>query len=188
VDYRAKGVHCEINIASETAMALNSRRDGAIKGEEVNLLDQTLDDRLVGVLARLHARPLNAEPPSADREHRLARARILDEIPRLLLRLSSAIAELNDRIADDNVWITLAVAERTPSTEAMFTLSVEGRVGDGVNLVLNVDYAGRLTMILARDGKRSLIKASTIFEADRALLLEGLIELLEAHFPHLDAA
>jgi hypothetical protein len=116
------------------------------------------------------------------------RARILDEIPRLLVRLSSAVAELNDRIAEDNVWIILAVAERTPSTEAMYTLSVEGHVGDGVNLVLNVDYAGRLAMILARDGKRSLIKASTVFEADRALILEGLIELLEAHFPHLDAA
>jgi hypothetical protein len=103
------------------------------------------------------------------------------------VRLSSAIAELNDRIAEDNVWITLAVAERTPSTEAIFTLSLEGRVGDGVNLVLNVDYAGRLTIILARDGKRSLIKASTVFDADRALILEALIDLLEAHFPHLDA-
>ncbi len=150
-------------------------------------MDRSIDDRLAGVLARLHARSLNAEPPSADREQRLARARILDEIPRLLVRLSSAIAELNDRIAEDNVWITLAVAERTPSTEAIFTLSLEGRVGDGVNLVLNVDYAGRLTIILARDGKRSLIKASTVFDADRALILEALIDLLEAHFPHLDA-
>ncbi len=151
-------------------------------------MDQALDDRIAGVLARLHARPLDAEALSTDRQRRLARARVLDEIPRLLARLTSGIAELNDRLGEDNVWITLAAAERTPSTEAVFTVGVEGRVGDGVDLVLNVDYAGRLTMMLMRDGKRSLIKASMVFDADRSLILEALIELLEAHFPHGDTA
>ncbi len=95
---------------------------------------------------------------------------------------------MNDRLGENNVWITLTVAERTPSTEAVFTVGVEGRVGDGVDLVLNVDYAGRLTMMLMREGKRSLIKASTVFDADRPMILEALIELLEAHFSHLDTA
>jgi hypothetical protein len=150
-------------------------------------LEKNLEDRLSGVLARIKARSFDAEAPSGDRERRQARARVLDEIPRLLAKISSGIAELNDRLGEDNVWITLAVAERTPSTEAIFTLGVEGWAASGVDLILNVDYAGRLTMMLTRDGQRSLIKTSTVFDADRAQILEALIELLEAQFSHPDA-
>ncbi len=146
-------------------------------------MDRPIDERIGRVVKRISAHhAATGRKSNPNHEKRLARARVLEELPRLLARLTGCISDLNDRLGDDGVWLVLSVAERTPTTEAVFTVSVEDGE-DGPDMIFNVDYAGRLTAMLIRGGNRSLLYGSTVFDAERGFLLNCLLELLEARYP-----
>jgi len=151
-------------------------------------VDRAIDERIGHVVERISAhQAATGRKSNPNHEKRIARARVLGELPRLLARLTSSISDLNDRLGDDAVWLILNVADRTPTTEAVFTVSVEDGE-DGPDMIFNVDYAGRLTAMLTRGGNRSLVHASTVFDADTGFLLNCLLELLEARYPAAEGA
>jgi len=146
-------------------------------------LDRAVDERIERVVERISAqKDAFGRTLNASLERRLARDHVLNELPKLLSRLSAGICVLNDRLGDGGVRLVLSVAERTPTTEAVFTVTVDDG-GDGPDMSFNIDYAGRLTAMLVRGGNRSLVRVSTVFDVDAAFLLDCLLVLLEARYP-----
>ena len=149
-------------------------------------MNRTLDERVRHVIERINAhRAATGRTSNPNHEMRLVRARILEELPRLLARLTDCISDLNDRLGGDHVWISLNVADRTPTTEAVFTVQVEDGE-DRPDMMFNVDYTGRLTVMLTRGCNHALSHVSTVFDADRVFLLNCLLELLEARYPAVE--
>jgi hypothetical protein len=147
-------------------------------------LDQSLEDRIGGVAARLQSRKDAASTSmTPEQDRRRARVHVLQALPGLVTRLTDCISELNDRLGDAGVWITLNVADRTPSIEAAFRVAAEDDQETGPDLLFNVDYTGKLTCMLRKDGDKALLRLLTIFDADRTMLLECLLDWLDAKYP-----
>jgi len=63
------------------------------------LVDRTVDERVRHVIERINAhRAATGRTSNPNHEMRLVRARILEELPRLLARLTDCISDLNDRL------------------------------------------------------------------------------------------
>jgi hypothetical protein len=146
-------------------------------------VDSQINERLRCVADRVRVQKgQDGRTSSKSLEKRQARARILAELPRLLTRVTACVSEINERLEDDRVWLTVSVADRTPTTEAVLTVRVEDE-DSGPELVFNVNYTGTLTVLLVKHLDRSLIKTSDVFQANMPFLLDLLLLLLETTFP-----
>ncbi len=146
-------------------------------------MDSQINERLRCVADRVRVQKgQDGRTSSKSLEKRQARARILAELPRLLTRVTACVSEINERLEDDRVWLTVSVADRTPTTEAVLTVRVEDE-DSGPELVFNVNYTGTLTVLLVKHLDRSLIKTSDVFQANMPFLLDLLLLLLETTFP-----
>ena len=135
----------------------------------------SVDDRIAVVLARRRTRMPTS---GAGRERAETRTRVLEELPRMTARLSAAVAELNDRLGDEHVWIRLDAGERSPAAEATFDLGVEGDPTEGARLGISVDFAGRLTCVVRQAQAPVVVRTSTIF----TMQTHDFVELLVAWF------
>ncbi len=143
-----------------------------------------VEDRVSQVIERIQRHRREADTGDGVAfESRRDRALVLQEAPRLFARLSQCVAALNGRLGDEGVWLRLVAGEHDPAVEAAFIVSVDDGVDpEGPDLLFHVDFGGRLSTQLVRDGRRSLLKANTVFGADRTFLTEALLELLDARY------
>src|SRR5665213_1842380 len=121
------------------------------------------EERIIQIIAR-HRRAAAVRDEATEhpeRNRRLAHERVLNELPQFLTRVSSALLELNDRIADANLSIRLKSAEHTPAAEAIYILSVTPTDIDEYELMISVDFTGKIAALLHNGSERKLIKQSS---------------------------
>lgn len=145
--------------------------------------DASIAERLAKIIdARQRYTAASDHEKPSDRERRLAREAVLAELPRLIGRLSSAVAELNDTLADSGIRIDLEIAGHQPTHEGAFTLHVAGAAPHAPTLNLGVDWTGTVRAMLQEGSKRSLIGADPIFDMDKARITDLTLRLLEASY------
>jgi hypothetical protein len=125
--------------------------------------------------AHSHEKPI-------DRERRLARETVLSEIPKLIARITRAVAELNDTLADDGIRVDMEIGDHQPTREGAYTLRVAGASDQAPTMSLGVDWAGVVRAMLQEGPKRSLLSTHTVFEMDKARITDLVLRLLEANY------
>lgn len=143
-------------------------------------MDKDIEKRLSKVIERLRiARP----GPETDRERdrRLARERVLSELPYLSARIDDVVAEINDTLNEAGTPLRLVKANHTPFAQAIYSVSIAGTPGFEPVLVVVVDGEGRARAMLERDHHRALLETVDIFDLDKTRLASLAITLLEAH-------
>src|SRR5579871_5682364 len=83
-----------------------------------------------------------------DHDRRVAYERVTAELPRLLAKLSSAVLELNDRLAETDLRVTLRSFGHSPTAEATYVLGVADAGEDAPELTLTVDFSGKINASL----------------------------------------
>jgi len=148
-------------------------------------METALDHRIARVVAKRRQEITEAKlgEDHQARERRLTRDKVVSELPRLLIKVSSAVAELNDRLSEADMWIKVEVGARTPLSEAVYRLSLAHPEDDGPILELTIDYAGNFRSFLCTHEKKSFLESSSVFGVDRVGLTRILVSLLEAHYP-----
>src|ERR1700677_952763 len=147
-------------------------------------MDPAVDERLSRILERRRQEKAAVGPPQdhPDYERRLARNRVIAELPRLAAKISDAAAELNKIISEEDLWIKIEIEDRTPSAEAYYNIGVIGRDEDGPTLSLIIDYQGNIRSMLRSRDNRSLLGTSSIFSIERPELMAQLVSLLEVQY------
>ena len=142
-------------------------------------MDEELENRLARIVERL-SRPPHGEA-DLDRARRLARERVLGELPRLEARIVDVMAEINDTLGSAGMSLHLAKSNRTPVAEAVYTIGVSGLPQAEPVLVLIAEGQGRVRAMLERDHHRTLMETVDIFELEKNRIASLALSLLEAH-------
>lgn len=143
-------------------------------------MDDTLQLRLRSATSRLAERrdQQALEENSEDRLRRLARQRVLKEIPPALERLSSAIGEVNDLLSELDFHLELKPSSALYDLEVSMMVELVGSQCDA-NLVVNVNYAGQVTVLLGPEPHRILLQSAKLWDATRTFFLEALVTFVE---------
>lgn len=147
-------------------------------------VENPVEARLMRLVERVRTRSVSEARVSHDAERRRARAKVIAALPGVLSLLSNAVTEANDHLSDAGLWLTLTVAERSPTAEALFMITVEDPLsGKEPSLAITVDFSGRMAFLLQREDVRSLVRASTVFTVDNPIVAEAIVAFLEARYP-----
>lgn len=141
-----------------------------------------IEQRLESVITRRQTAVLYNRGESIDIGHRIARTRLIGELPRFAAKLSSAVAVLNDRLQDSDIWLKIESADHSPTAEVTFTVNVATAVENQPRLIVTVDPVGNVRTILSGRDTRTLLHGGIIFNLDLAILFDSLVTLLEAHY------
>jgi hypothetical protein len=114
-----------------------------------------------------------------EHDRRVAYDRLTSELPRLVAKLSSAVLELNDRLSETDLRVTLKSFGHSPSAEATYVLGVADAGENAPELTLTVEFGGKITASLRTRQARSFIRTSDLYFIDRLELLNLLVTLLE---------
>lgn len=145
-------------------------------------MEAALDQRIARIVD-LRQRALLAQGGGADhtdRDRRAAHDQVTHEIPRLLVKISRAVAELNDRIAEARIHIALQTLDHNLAAAVLYGLRVAGADDDGPEMDIAVDYTGKITVLLSRQGNRSLIKVLNLFSVELSDIMHLLVFLVES--------
>ncbi len=151
------------------------------------MTDMSLDSAMSARLARIVEAEARREAarerePVAERERRKAREAVIAELPRLFSRLSSAVAEVNDAVAEQNLHLHLILLGHQPTSEATYRLSVTGDPESAPHLLIGVDWTGAVRAMLHDGAERKLVLNRTIFEVERRDFLDLSLRVLEARY------
>jgi hypothetical protein len=147
-------------------------------------MQNNLELRLDNIIARRQAEMLSMSP-ATDSEglaRRIGHMRIVAELPRLSAKIASAVAILNDRLSDVDLWLKVDLVHHTPAAEALYTISLASLSDQPPSLTITVDGSGRLRGLLRNGQTTSLVGSSTVFSADASFVMEMLVRLLETHY------
>lgn len=147
-------------------------------------METEFDTRLARIIERRRKEMLASSPTEDHVEHgrRLAYARVTSELPRLLAQLTSAVLELNDRLSETDLRVTLRSFGHTPSAEATYVFGTSEADEGAPELIVAVDFSGKVSASLRTRQARSLVRVSDLNSIDRLEILSLLATLLEA--PH----
>ena len=148
-------------------------------------MDSSQDDRLARIVERSRAQRAreDRDEPGAERERRLARERVVAELPRLVSRLTQAVEALNDRLAGEGIIIALRSAEHRAASEAGYTLALAEDGQSDPHLFVSIGWNGEAHAVLCGAQGRSPVLQASVFDLDAAALTGLLLTLLEARFP-----
>ena len=97
-----------------------------------------------------------------------------------MAKISQAVAEVNDRVAEARIQIELRTLDHNQVAEVLYALRVTGADDDGPEMDIAVDYTGKITVLLCRHGSRSLMKVLDLFSVEPSDVVHPLVLLLEA--------
>jgi hypothetical protein len=143
-------------------------------------MDKEHEQRLARVIERLRTAHHGSES-ERERDRRLARERVLAELPHLSGRIDDTVAEINDTLNEAGATLRLVKTNHTPVAQAIYSVSIAGAPNFEPVLVLVVDGEGRARAMLERDHHRSLMETLSVYDLDKAKLADFALSLLESH-------
>jgi hypothetical protein len=145
-------------------------------------METAFDERLARVIKDRQSalRKQSESEDHLERDRRAAYERLTAELPRFLAKLSSAVLELNDRLSETDLRVTLKSFGHSPTAEATYELGVAHAGEDAPELSLAVDFSGKISASLRTRRARSLVRTSELHSIDRLEILNLLLTLLEA--------
>ena len=146
-------------------------------------MEASLEDRIATVFERRRTRLDDEGQTSPTQlEHRIARSKVLGALPQLLLDTLNAVSELNDMVCEFGITAKLDGPNHSPSSEAIYIITFESAEEIWPSVFITVNYSGQLACMLNREGQRSLLYSSTVFEVQRSNLLDVMVSALEAKY------
>lgn len=146
-------------------------------------MDPSLRHRLSGIVAARAERGAASE--GGGREERLhqERRRLIEEIGKLSLRLSGAVAEINDELEASDLRLKIDPPPAYAAAEVIYRVGVFEPEGEEDFLDLAVGPKGDVHALLQGSGdKRRAIGAAEIRGVSREMLLDWLLQLLERRY------
>jgi hypothetical protein len=145
------------------------------------IMDPGLEQRIGKVVARVRHRSADDFTEASDLDAvRSTHDRVLAEVPAALARLTSAVDETNDAIAEAGLHLKVEPTEQPYTIEASFVVGLWPADEQQRGLIFNVNHEGRLIALLSSRHSRTRLKSAAMAEADRAFFLDALVSLLEA--------
>lgn len=147
-------------------------------------MENDLEHRLLRVIN--HRRSELARAAIGDDEaghaRRLAHNRLVLELPRVSAKIASAVAELNDRLYDSEMWLKVDIADHTPIAEAIYTIRLFPLEKEAPSLMITIDYTGSIRCMLKNDGARTLVGSYTVLTLEHRHVIDMLVTLMESHY------
>jgi hypothetical protein len=147
-------------------------------------MDAQLEQRLSSVIAKRHMDTLALDLKDADpsRQRQIAHNRLTAELHRLSAKVTAAVAELNDRMCDTDIWLNVEHLDHTLTSVKVFVISLVSVVETGPTLVLTVDWTGNLRGMLKSHESRTLLHSFSVFSVTTTDITEMLVTLMESHY------
>lgn len=141
-----------------------------------------LDERLARIVALHRETSGQGAETSATREHRLARQRVTQDLPRFAAVLHSVADDLNERLTGSGLQLRLSSQGHTPIAEALFVVSLCSHGEESLKLRLGIDGSGQLSAVVPDRGARPLPAPPSLFDCTKDNLTELFVDFLEVEY------